>query len=235
MEKKFGKQAEWNNSYLGGGNMCFYPHEEIIRFVNKYIRKRDGIHEFHNVMDLPDEEWMNFKSLDLGCGIGRHVKFLDEFGLNPFGIDLSDTAISIGRNWFQELERADLAEKLTVGSVTDLPYEDETFWMCVSHGTLDSMARDIAQAGIKETARVLKKNGLMYLDLIMDVQKADKEVVVEQGYEKGTIQSYFNVDSIKQFLGDELQIIEFKIIAWKDEKEKEINRRAHIIVKKKAG
>ena len=78
MEKKFGKQAEWNNSYLGGGNMCFYPHEEIIRFVNKYIRKRDGIHEFHNVMDLPDEEWMNFKSLDLGCGIGRHVKFLDE-------------------------------------------------------------------------------------------------------------------------------------------------------------
>lgn len=173
MEKKFGKQAEWNNSYLGGGNMCFYPHEEIIRFVNKYIRKRDGIHEFHNVMDLPDEEWMNFKSLDLGCGIGRHVKFLDEFGLNPFGIDLSDTAISIGRNWFQELERADLAEKLTVGSVTDLPYEDETFWMCVSHGTLDSMARDIAQAGIKETVRVLKKNGLMYLDLIMDVQKAE--------------------------------------------------------------
>ena len=128
-----------------------------------------------------------------------------------------------------------MAEKLTVGSVTDLPYEDETFWMCVSHGTLDSMARDIAQAGIKETVRVLKKNGLMYLDLIMDVQKADKEVVVEQGYEKGTIQSYFNVDSIKQFLGDELQIIEFKIIAWKDEKEKEINRRAHIIVKKKAG
>lgn len=91
-------RAEWNAAYDRGGNITFYPHEEIIRFVNKYVRKREGIQEFRNVMDLPEDEWDQFKSLDLGCGIGRHVKFLDEFGLEPYGIDLSETAVSIGKD-----------------------------------------------------------------------------------------------------------------------------------------
>ena len=69
------EQRKWNQAYDRGGNICFYPHEEIIRFVNRYVRKREGIDVFRNVMNLPQTEWESFKSLDLGCGIGRHVKF----------------------------------------------------------------------------------------------------------------------------------------------------------------
>ena len=39
------KQA-WEKSYLRGDNHVFYPHEEVIRFVSKYIRKRVGFNEF---------------------------------------------------------------------------------------------------------------------------------------------------------------------------------------------
>ena len=79
-------QDIWNKAYERRGNILFYPHEEIVRFVNKYVRKRVGITEFTNILPLTDCEWKNFRSVDIGCGIGRHIKFLDEFGLNPYGI-----------------------------------------------------------------------------------------------------------------------------------------------------
>lgn len=226
-------QLTWDNSYRGGGNICFYPHEEIVRFVNRYVRKRNGIDAFHNIMDLTEDDWKHFKSLDLGCGIGRHVKFLDEFGLNPYGIDLSDTAITIGKEWFRSLGRDDLAQKLTIGSVTELPYDDETFQICVSCGTLDSMQREIAQKGMEEAFRVIKRHGLMYLDLIMGLQDKDGDEIVLSGYEKDTIQSYFTCDSIREFLGERAGIIRFEIITHSDEQKNITGRRAHLIIKKK--
>lgn len=226
-------KANWDNSYEGGGNICFYPHEEVVRFVNRYIRKRDGINDFHNVMDLTESEWDSFKSLDLGCGIGRHMKFLDEFGLNPYGIDLSNTAISIGKSWFQDMGREDLADKMIIGSVTDLPYDDESFWMCVSCGVLDSMRREIAQKGIEEALRVIKKNGLMYLNLIMGAQDKNGDEIVDFGYERGTVQSYFTCDSIKEFLGNKVEIIRFEIIIQKDDKQNVLGKRAHLVIRKR--
>lgn len=185
-------------------------------------------------MDLTDEEWNDFRSLDLGCGIGRHVKFLDEFGLNPFGIDLSDTAISIGKDWFGGIGRKDLAERLIIGSVTDLPYEDESFWICVSHGVLDSMSREIAIKGMQELFRVMKPKGLMYPDLIMDIGEGkDKDVIIDFGYEKDTVQSYFTIDTIKKFLGESIEIVDLKVITYSDENGNETNKRARLIVQKK--
>ena len=230
-QARFGNREQWNDSYLGG-NICFYPQEEIVRFINKYVRKRFGFNQFHNIMQRSEKEWKDFKSLDLGCGIGRHIRFLDEFGLNPFGIDLSDVAVSIGKEWFIELGCRDLTERLKVGSVIALPYEDETFEICISAGTLDSMSREIAIKGIEEALRVLKKQGLMYLDLVMDTQKGDIDEIVQDDLEKDTIQSYFTVDTIKSFIGDMVKIIEFKMITWCDENDNEINRRAHIIIQK---
>ncbi len=46
------RKQQWNQSYCRGGNICFYPNEEIIRFVNKYVRKREADNTFRNVMNL---------------------------------------------------------------------------------------------------------------------------------------------------------------------------------------
>ena len=69
--------------------------------------------------------------------------------------------------------KQELADKMSIGSVTELPYENEFFNVCVAHSVLDCMPRKLAQAGIKEAFRVLKNNGLMYLDFYMDDQKGD--------------------------------------------------------------
>lgn len=166
--------------------------------------------------------------------MGRHVKFLDEFGLNPYGIDLSNEAISMGKDWMKSIGKDELAEHLMVGSVTDLPFEDNHFAICISCQALDSMPREIAQKGLQEAYRVLKADGLMYLDLIMDSGRGDTEEVVDEGYEKDTIQSYFTVDTIKGFIGWEAEIIEFKIIKETDDAENEIGKRAHLIIQKRS-
>ncbi|PWT26055.1 methyltransferase domain-containing protein [Butyrivibrio fibrisolvens] len=220
---------QWNASYTRGGNILFYPHEEIIRFVNKYVRKRHDINVFEDILPLLSSE-KNFSSLDLGCGIGRHVKYLDESGLNPYGIDLSETAISKGKEWLISIGKKELADKLTIGSVTNLPYEDNTFGICVSHGVLDSMPREIAVKGMQEVKRVLLPGALMYLDLIMGTELIEGDTIVDDGYEQGTIQSYFTVDSIKEFLS-EFDIIDFNIITSTDDTGTLRNKRAHLIIK----
>ena len=39
-------KSEWDKSYQKRDNFVFYPHEEVIRFVSKFIRKRVGLNEF---------------------------------------------------------------------------------------------------------------------------------------------------------------------------------------------
>ena len=88
-------QDAWEKSYRRGDNFVFYPHEEVIRFVSKYIRKRVGLNEFLDAalyMCPP-------KLLDLGCGIGRHVKYCSEMGVDYYGVDLSEAAVITARKW----------------------------------------------------------------------------------------------------------------------------------------
>ena len=205
-------QDIWNKAYERRGNILFYPHEEIVRFVNKYVRKRVGITEFTNILPLTDCEWKNFRSVDIGCGIGRHIKFLDEFGLNPYGIDLSNEAIEEGKGWMNFLDRKYLADKMIVGSVTSLPYQDGFFDLGVSHGLLDVMSRSMAEKGLDEILRVLKKGGLMYLDFYMDCNKGDTVELVKTGFDEGTIKSYFTVESLREFIGVKAKIVDLKII-----------------------
>lgn len=224
------ESSVWNASYDKGGNICFYPHEEIVRFVNRFVRKRRGIHTFENIMPLLSSKTPLFHSLDLGCGIGRHIKFLDEFNLNPYGIDLSETAIGIGKEWMRSIGKEYLSDRMFVANVTALPFEDNYFGICVSHGVLDSMPREIAIQGMKEVRRVLQPGAFMYLDLIMDIDKHEGDEIVKEGYETGTVQSYFTADSIMEFLS-EFDIIDFNIISNTDEKGMLRNKRAHLVIK----
>lgn len=227
-------QDMWNEAYERGGNILFYPHEEIVRFLNKHVRKRTGFIEFRNIMPLADSEWKNFTSLDLGCGIGRHIKLLDEFSLNPYGIDLSSEAVEQGKEWMCSLGKQELEEKMIIGSVTELPYANEFFNICVSHGVLDCMPRDLAKIGIDEAFRVLKRKGLMYLDFYMDDTKGDCDEQVKEGFDKNTIKSYFTVNSLKEFVGDKADIREFRITRITDADGNDIKYccRAHLILQK---
>lgn len=224
------KYKEWNNSYKNKDNFLFYPNEEVIRFVSKYIKKKIDHKKYIVKLDMNT-------CLDLGCGIGRHIVYLDDLGFDVYGIDISDEAINFAKKYFDNIKKSYLKDKIVVGSITDLPYPNVFFDFIVSHGVLDSMSFNIAQKGINEIYRVLKKGGLLYFDVVSGCdynhyREYEGEEVVSSEHEKGTIQSYFNWRKINLLLGDRFKIIDCILVQRESVVSPIKNSRYHIIAKK---
>ena len=186
------KKLEWDKSYENRDNFVFYPHEEIIRFVSKYVRKRIGLNEYEDILPRRDGN----RILDLGCGLGRHVMYLHEMGLNAYGVDLSDAAIRVAQLWGEQKQLPEPAKRIRQGDVRNLPWDDCFFNYAVSHGVLDSMPFEIARAACVELARVMAVGGLFYSDVISGddsrhAREFSGEEVVTTTHEQGTIQYYF--------------------------------------------
>jgi SAM-dependent methyltransferase len=207
------KTDAWDQSYDKGDNYVFYPHEEVIRFVSRYVRKRTGFDSFSDRRPFARTP----TGLDLGCGIGRHVRYMDDMQIEAHGIDLSRVAIEEALRVCQADGRSQLHDRFHIGSITEMPYEDGYFDCIVSHGVLDSMPFDIARQAVVESRRVLDAQGHFYLDLISGddpehfPEYAGEETVVGP-FESDTIQSYFNFARIQQLIGDTFSLVECQLI-----------------------
>jgi ubiquinone/menaquinone biosynthesis C-methylase UbiE len=217
---------QWNASYERRENFVFAPNEQVVRFISKYVRKRTGLHEFNDVLKLGRPP----KLLDLGCGIGRHLVFAAEMGLEPYGVDLSPVAVKTAREWTK------LGETIAVASVTDLPFDDNFFDVTVSHGVLDSMTFDIAQKAVAECSRVLHSAGLFYCDMISpDDSRHGREFageeVVSTTHERDTIQSYFNFAKIQKLFEPRFEIIEATLVKNENLLIPASNARTHVVLR----
>lgn len=226
------KQEEWNRSYENRGNFIFYPHEAIIRFVSKYIKKRVGLDEFVDQNQYKETP----KVLDFGCGIGRHVKLLDEFKLDGYGFDLSEVAIKFAQQNFIDQKLDHLVDKIRVADITNLPFNNDSFDFMLSHGVLDSMPFEIAKKGMSELNRCMKKNGKMYFDVISTSDSSFEENVektVKGDYEKGTIQTYFDESRIQDLIEGLFVVEETNHIKQENTSNNWQHARYHIVVRKK--
>lgn len=229
MDAKF---EEWDNLYKHKDNFMFYPHEDVVRFVSKYIKKRVGLNEF-----IPQARLLKIpKVLDFGCRIGRHVKLLDEFKLDAYGFDLSQKAIKIAKELFDKQDLHHLTEKVIVANIIDLPYDDKFFNFMLSHGVVDSMPFNIAKKGLKELHRCLSDDGYIYLDLISVEDSSFKgiyEQLVQNEHEKGTIQYYYDLENINKLFEEFFEIVEIIHNKKHNIYEKSQNSRYHLVLKKK--
>lgn len=194
------KSRQWDESYQRGENYVFYPHEEVIRFVARHIRKRVGQDQYEDRLGVGQA-----RGLALGCGIGRHVFYLDECGLEAWGIDLSEEAIGMAHASARRLGREHLVERFLATSSESMPFDDGFFHFAVSHGVLDSMPFDVARRSLVELRRCLAPNGLFYADLVSgDDHRHGREFAgaeeVQGQHEQGTIQSYFNWSRIEELI-----------------------------------
>ncbi|NER93870.1 MAG: class I SAM-dependent methyltransferase [Symploca sp. SIO1B1] len=229
------QKQEWDKSYTNRDNFVFYPHEEVIRFVSKYIRKRIGLMEFKDMVSFASKP----RVLDLGCGIGRHVIYCEEMGLDAYGIDLSQEAVNIARTWLatRGIEKPD--HKIFQGDIRQLPFPDSFFNYAVSHGVLDSMHFEIAQESVSELARTLVSGGLFYCDLISGDDSSHSreysgENVVTNAHENGTVQSYFNFAKIKKLFDGLFSIEEALIKRRENVIDGGYSSRFHLVLKKVA-
>ena len=130
-----------------------------------------------------------------------------------------------------------LIKKVIVSDIRNLPYESNFFNYMLSHGVLDSMNYKIAKKGILELHRVLCNEGIIFFDVISTLDSSfnnysSMDQIVSTIHEKGTVQSYYNLEKINELLNDKFEILELYENSRIDHLNDSLSNRINIIAQK---
>jgi SAM-dependent methyltransferase len=175
--------------------------------------------------------------LDLGCGIGRHVIYCHELGLDVYGVDLSDAAVRVAREWAAKKDMVRPEDRICQGDIRSLPWADGFFRYSVSHGVLDSMPFEIARSACLELSRVMSVGGLFYCDVISGddawhAREFSGEEIVATKHEHGTVQLYFNLAKIHSMIDSVFEIEECTLIRRENVLRRDYTSRYHLILRR---
>lgn len=224
---------EWDQSYERYENTLFYPSEEVIRFVNRYIRRRLGPNAYSKqFVGRP-------KMLDIGCGAGRHLAFLWENGFHPIGIELSSVACEQAIALMESKGAARGDYEVINLSTGDSHVADNSIDYAVSVSAMDSMPTASAIDVAAKTLASLKPSGLFYVDLISvdrmrdGIDLGDYDQIVNEQHEKGTIQSYYDEPKIRRVFAG-FEVVRLETITRADQTGQVTDKRWHIVLRKPA-
>lgn len=119
-----------------------YPSEQVVQFV------------FRNFCRNGEE-----KILDLGCGAGRHVFFMGKENILPYGIDFSEEGVEYTKGLLNEFAMEQYVGNVKVGSLTEIPFEDNYFDGIICYGVLYYLPKTEIIKAVQEMKRVLKIGG----------------------------------------------------------------------------
>lgn len=133
----------WNELYKEARHRPQYPAENVIRFVRK---------NFHcNGTE---------KILDLGCGAGRHVLYLANTNIIPWGGDFSASGVAYTKDLLAQAGYDQYCENVVESTTYNLPFADGFFDGVICYGVLYYMDTEHIYKSVKEIERVLKKDAL---------------------------------------------------------------------------
>jgi len=181
--------------------------KETINFydqnVEEYIQK---------TIKLQDDEWLNkfsahlpekAKVLDVGCGFGRDTNLFTLKKYDAYGIDLSLRMIEKAKDFSP-------ASKFQVMDMLKLEFEAGYFDGIWCSAALLHLSKEDAKGAIGEIKRVLKKNGLLYLNL--KEGEGEKHIIDERYKNAKKFYAYYTEDEIKALLsGFGFEIVDFKL------------------------
>ena len=123
-----------------------YPSESVVRFINSSFYK----------------DRSKKKILDIGCGAGRHVKFLSENKFRAYGVEISKTGIYYTKKL---LSQHNLKAEVTYSDMSNLPFKDNYFDATISYGVFCYTDSKGVKNSINEMYRVMKKGGKSFINL----------------------------------------------------------------------
>jgi len=223
----------WNNSYGRGENNILYPQVEVIKFLNKFIKKKiNFLGDYQNILNETNNE-KKLVALDFGCGVARHAILMEEFGIESYGLDISEEAIAKGRMNAELLGYKSMVDRLNVIKEKKILFKDKFFDFSIAQSSLDSMTFDNAKIFFKELSRVTKK--YIHLTLIGSESSGDfkfvGDVTVKTEHEKGTIQSYYDLKKIRSLLdGTKSSIIFNRKVTEVSQIDNFVHSRFHLVV-----
>jgi ubiquinone/menaquinone biosynthesis C-methylase UbiE len=124
-----------------------YPNEELLRFFGRELFK------------IGKTERKNVRILELGCGSCSNLWMAAKEGFDCYGIDLSENSIKLGQVM---LDQWGVRATLTVGSMTDLPYEEAFFNAVCDVFSTNCLCESEFKKALGEVKRVLKKGGIFF-------------------------------------------------------------------------
>lgn len=95
--------------------------------------------------------------LDVGCGSGWLINYLNQRGLKACGCDNADEAVKIARKIVKP------SSLIIKASATKLPFQDRSFDAVLGISIIEHLTKLQAKKFLKEVGRVLKKRGWLFL------------------------------------------------------------------------
>jgi ubiquinone/menaquinone biosynthesis C-methylase UbiE len=228
------KIKEWDESYSRKENHIFYPKEEVVKFLNRFVTKRTGTNKFEQILNTSDEK---LNALDLGCGIGRQTILFEEFQINGYGVDISSNAIAEAKILANQFG-FEMGDRFNTITNPTLPFSNDFFQIGICDSVLDNMNFEIAKEYISELDRVI--TNYLFITLIGSnaIEQESTEKIVQDNHEFGTVQSYFNIDKIHSLIENSnwkikwINIVDEQRLEQNSNSFLSFNSRFHIVLSK---
>ncbi|NHK30773.1 MAG: class I SAM-dependent methyltransferase [Asgard group archaeon] len=166
------------------------------------------------------------KILDCGAGGGLPpLALFKEHGFETHGIDISKENIKRAED-FGKSHGMDL--NIIHGDMRELPYDDQSFSFAFSYNTIFHMTKKDIKKALKEMRRVLKTDGLCYVNFMTiedgmygDGEELEKGECLQRECGEDVIHTFFDDDELPSFLeGFELIALDKRYVKrplrWKD-------------------
>jgi len=128
--------------------------ENAINLFKREIKESES-----NTERLFKEELINKNKvfLDIGCGIGRHLLILKNNGIKRYlGFDIVPDLVYMAKKEYK-------LSNLFIANATNIPIKDETIDACLMYNVIEHCRNPLKV--MEEIKRVLKKGGVLYLDV----------------------------------------------------------------------
>ena len=179
----------WDKVFKEHGAFFEEPHEDMAHIVLLLAGKKAQ------------------RVLDLGSGSGRHVEYLARNRFSVHGLDSSPEGIKMTR---ARLRNEGLKADLRLQSMTKpLPFKDSFFDAVISIQAIHHATLAEIRKVVKEIARVLRKDGVVYVTVPKLSNQAEAFREIEpgtfmplDGLEKGLPHHYFTPEELRELFKD---------------------------------
>ena len=135
----------------------FTMKKNTLYYNHKYFTDRDvldvliaqGIKKFILDRDL-------HSVLDVGCGTGKMVKFLNESNFDAYGCDASNIAVMMAK-------KNNDKNKISLATATRLPFKENKFDLVISISVVEHITKSQVAEFLQETRKILKPGGYIFL------------------------------------------------------------------------
>jgi len=153
------------------------------------------------------------RALDLGCGSGRHLPVLAQYGLSPIGVDLSAAAIARSRRYAPGVP-------LAQASVDALPFADGAVDLIVAWGVLFHLSTDRLLRALREIRRTLASQGTAILHALdpsdwrrdPSAGPAHRREIASR-HMTGVIDSYYTSEEVAAMLAPHFEIVSRELVS----------------------